>query len=218
MADGLTRHLVATVERVCRGRQGPFEIEAKFGRLVDKQTGDRVRLPVLSECVIEAEGWTRFESELPMAAHKHLNSIFNSNCEKFGWRYKHLYLVDRWHRVGTERVRVTEDTKSGQVMQACVKERLADVAILMPESAFDVRISINVERSVEWPQRGSSLTEDPARNKDRLSYRIVEQGVCIDLTQVTQSGQVKHELEVEISDSQSIPNLIETIRQISFLI
>ena len=87
------------------------------------------------------------------------------------------------------RVRVTTDQKTGKVLKKIVKARIADMNVLSPSTAFDWRVSVNMEMPYTgdheklYPLGGGTTPADGDRNKDRLSYRhLIYQ---IDLTQVT---------------------------------
>jgi hypothetical protein len=55
-----------------------FEIEAKFGMLIDKNTQQRVELPVQSECVLtEGGNWLGFRSSMTELQHKSFNEYLN---------------------------------------------------------------------------------------------------------------------------------------------
>lgn len=90
------------------------------------------------------------------------------------------------------KVRVTTDQKTGQVLAKIVKVRIADLDVYSPRTAFDWRLSINLEMSYEGEVDGlTEVSEDgkkPDRNKDRLSYRHL--AYQIDLTQVTMHSEV----------------------------
>lgn len=86
------------------------------------------------------------------------------------------------------KVRITTDQKTGKVLAKIVKVRIADLDIYSPRTAFDWRVSINLEMNfdgdmnelVEPQGRNGRRAE---RNKDRMSYRHL--AYQIDLTQVT---------------------------------
>ena len=90
------------------------------------------------------------------------------------------------------KVRVTTDQKTGRVLAKIVKVRVADMDVFSPRTAFDWRLSINLEMSYDGQVDG--LTEvleegkKPDRNKDRVSYRHL--AYQIDLTQVTKHADV----------------------------
>ncbi|TAQ87012.1 hypothetical protein B7494_g4663 [Chlorociboria aeruginascens] len=112
------------------------------------------------------------------------------------------YLPDRY----PVKVRVSHDTKTGEVLAAIIKARVADFNIHLPRSPLDCRISVNFEMKYDGPI--DDLTRDetrmPDRKKDRLSY--TQSVYQVDLTQVSQNVTIngvdrvgkEHELEVEV--------------------
>ena len=86
------------------------------------------------------------------------------------------------------KVRVTTDQKTGKVLAKIVKVRVADLDIYSPRTAFDWRISVNLEMAYDGDIDSLIEARDGGRradrNKDRLSYNHL--AYQIDLTQVTQ--------------------------------
>ncbi|OIW22704.1 mRNA triphosphatase CET1 [Coniochaeta ligniaria NRRL 30616] len=58
-------------------RNVQFEIEAKMGTLISKDTNERVSLPVLTECVLVDNGRVAFQSNMSEAQHKSFNDYLN---------------------------------------------------------------------------------------------------------------------------------------------
>ncbi|KAM7221244.1 CYTH-like domain containing protein [Rhypophila decipiens] len=55
-----------------------FEIEAKFGVLIDKHTQGRVALPIETNCILSDNGnWLAFRSSMTEAQHKFFNDFLN---------------------------------------------------------------------------------------------------------------------------------------------
>ncbi|KAL0058230.1 mRNA-capping enzyme subunit beta [Marasmius tenuissimus] len=113
--------------------------------------------------------------------------------------YHHLYHVDSFYESrDREKVRVTKEEKTGNLVESIKKIRLGDLNIYSPKRNADWRVSVNLEVPVPQPSGQPSHT----RRKDRLSYTHEE--FSVDLTQVTASnasgnhGEVLHELELEI--------------------
>ncbi|RUP50163.1 CYTH-like domain-containing protein [Jimgerdemannia flammicorona] len=186
------------------------EIEAKLGVLIDKQSNQRIKLAVESETVLAAgdDKWYRFESNMTMDQHSMFNKMLNEQVTRSQHRdykgakiqYKHTKECDRFYDVGQSKVRVTTDQATGQVVPGGIVEkvRVANLNVFSPGSAFDYRISVNVEVPVKMPT-GTPLFE---RNKDRLSY--THQAIKFDLTQVKGAQRANgsppdmtHELELE---------------------
>jgi len=194
-------------------QQGLVEVEAKVGVLKDKATGQRLQLPVLVETILAPNAFDcRFESNMSPAQHKHFNKLLNNlktqaaqpNLPSSPLEYSHLHLVDTFYPSENsgphdrEKIRVTRNEKTGDVLEVMKKVRLGSLDIYCPKRAADWRISVNLEITVPPPLGSSTHT----RRKDRLSYSHEE--FNIDLTQVTSTmganskPEILHELELEI--------------------
>ncbi|KAA1469956.1 mRNA capping enzyme [Dentipellis sp. KUC8613] len=202
-----------TITRRPPDLQGLVEVEAKVGVLRDKASGRRITLPVLVESILTPnEVDCRFESNMSAAQHKHFNTLLNNlkaTSDQPGHpssplSYAHLRLVDSFYAPENPRdrdkIRVTRDEKTGEVIECLKKVRLANLDIYSPKRGADWRISVNVEVPVSHPIGSPTHT----RRKDRLSYKHEE--FRIDLTQVTstagpnQQPELLHELEVEFAN------------------
>ncbi|KAK1216877.1 mRNA-capping enzyme subunit beta [Marasmius sp. AFHP31] len=177
-------HMIATnMNRISEMPQGTcVEVEAKVGVIKDKMSGQRHQ-------------------------HKHFNTLLNKlkmSSSQPGYAatpldYHHLYHIDSFYESrDREKVRVTKEEKTGNVVESIKKIRLGDLNIYSPKRNADWRVSVNLEVPVPQPSGQPSHT----RRKDRLSYTHEE--FSVDLTQVTASnpsgnhGEVLHELELEI--------------------
>ncbi|KAG9287359.1 hypothetical protein G9A89_023731 [Geosiphon pyriformis] len=193
------------------------EIEAKLGILVQKNTKQRIQLPISCETIIDPKDdrWLKFESNMSSEEHCNFNKILNARVEATKIphyvgapvNYKHTLETDRFYPGpdGSSRIRVTTLQKTGEVLEGGIMEkiRIADLNIYSPNTRFDFRISVNMERPKEKPQTQPIFE----RNKDRISYS--HQIFKFDLTQVkipekpsmngfrNPSQEVTHELEVE---------------------
>jgi len=115
------------------------------------------------------------------------------------------------HQKHKPRVRITTDTKTGKEIARIIKIRIVDLDVYSPRTAFDWRISVNLEANFNGDMvdlvdpgmgRGARRGDISNRFKDRVSYRHL--AYQIDLTQVRtaegpQGRLLEHELEVEIS-------------------
>ncbi|CDO70823.1 hypothetical protein BN946_scf184801.g15 [Trametes cinnabarina] len=182
---------------------GVVEVEAKIGLLRDRDSGQRLQLPVLVETILAPNAIDlRFESNMLPNQHKHFNKLLNNlkttpslAHPSSTLRYQHLHLIDSFYTLdGNVKVRVTRDEKTGEVRECVRKVRLADLNIYCPKRHADWRISV----SLEVP---GSATH--TRKKDRMSYSHEE--FVIDLTQVTSTAgpnakpEILHELELELA-------------------
>lgn len=210
--DELTRLITDFLFHNCIPESFKYvEIEAKIGQIVDLMTRERLRLPVLTETVINSDELKiKFESNMTETQHKYFNRFLNTSFEKsqiknkgqnrIPMKYRHTKEVDRFYSNLSydqnlqNRIRVTTDKKTGQVISRLIKTRIASLNILSPRSQFDWRLSVNIEKPVEQVPLGTLVME---RDKDRLSY--IHQYCQIDLSQVvSENGPKTHELEVEL--------------------
>ncbi|KAK0102678.1 mRNA-capping enzyme subunit beta [Cadophora gregata] len=59
-----------------------IEIEAKLGHIVDKETNERYRIPVKSECVLMENSRVGFQSSMTESQHRHLNDFLNAQVRQ----------------------------------------------------------------------------------------------------------------------------------------
>ncbi|KAI5298068.1 mRNA-capping enzyme subunit beta [Ascosphaera atra] len=158
------------------GQGAVLEVEAKLGRLIDRTRGDRLRLPVLTETVVDKETSglrLGFKSSMTLDQHRALNNFLNTaitqsrlpNTKRVPMSYAHhkqrdifydlppalVPIMIRHHlRPGhTPRVRVTVDQKTGEVIAKIVKCRLADLDVYSPRTCLDWRLSVNIEMAYD---------------------------------------------------------------------
>jgi polynucleotide 5'-triphosphatase len=86
--------------------------------------------------------------------HKHYNVLLNNLKEasdKPGYHsspiaYTHSHLVDSFYATGDrEKIRVTRNEKTGEVVATVKKVRLGNLDVYNPKRAADWRVSVNVE-------------------------------------------------------------------------
>ncbi|KAI0357345.1 mRNA capping enzyme [Trametes cingulata] len=193
-----------------QGLQGNVEVEAKIGILRDRETGQRLQLPVLVETILTPDAIDlRFESNMSARQHQHYNKLLNnlkttptSAHPASTLAYQHLHLIDSFYAPEGgrgDKIRVTRDEKTGEVRECVRKVRLANLNIYSPKRFADWRISVNLEVPVPPPLGSPTHT----RKKDRMSYSHEE--FVIDLTQVTSTmgpnskPEILHELELELA-------------------
>jgi len=194
------------------GPDAKVEVEAKVGVLRERMSGQRPKLPVLVETILAPDILDlRFESNMSQNTHKHYNELLNKlklTSSEPGYpssplAYTHLHLLDAFYPSESprdrEKIRVTRDERTGDVIECVKKVRLRDLNVYSPKRAADWRVSVNLEISVPVPVGAPTHT----RRKDRISYSHEE--FSIDLTQVTSTAsasgapEILHELEIEIS-------------------
>ena len=99
------------------------------------------------------------------------------------------------------KIRLTTDD-SGRVINKIIKCRVADLNVFSPGTAFDWRVSVNLEMPYtgEVDEKGGGIGGGKGdgrggggeRNKDRMSYECLEGKFTIDLTQVTSTFEVRN--------------------------
>lgn len=116
VADFLFIHVINNQdmqEITSRGIQ--FEIEAKLGTLIDKDTNQRVDRFVATECILDDNGRVAFKSSMTEAQHKSYNDFLNSiviqsdprnpninNANRVPVIYKHRRETDRFFELPQE--------------------------------------------------------------------------------------------------------------------
>lgn len=225
-----------------------LEVEARWGQIQDKHSGQRLRGPWETECVIKSSSLdVKFESTMTMEQHKRMNLFLNGQVAKSkapgatrpSVDYKHTREVDMFYELsqdgfntlhpavqilvkesGTrQRIRVTKDAKTGQILRAIIKLRLANFEISSPQTEWDYRIGINLEIAFSGPLEGLAAVVEPGksskdmeRQKDRMSYSWLG-AYQIDLTQVAQATSKNHELELELNAGVLIDHADRVQRQ-----
>ncbi|KAJ4989795.1 mRNA-capping enzyme subunit beta [Stagonosporopsis vannaccii] len=189
----------------------------------------------------------KFESTMTMEQHKRMNMYLNSQVQSSvpasgnkrpEVKYHHTKEIDQFYDLGqagfdklpptvrvmiaqsgkTERVRVSKDAKTGNVLRKIIKLRVANLEISSPQTEWDYRIGINLE--INYPgsieeldpsiENGKTL-RDMQRQKDRMSYSWLG-AYQIDLTQVVQGTAKNHELELEL-ESQVLLDEADKVRR-----
>jgi polynucleotide 5'-triphosphatase len=211
-----------------------LEIEARWGQIIDRQSNGRLRGFHETETVIKSQSVDiKFESTMTMEQHKRMNMYLNSQVQasiapgasRAPVAYQHTREVDIFYELGQaqfatlpegvkrlinaggarQRIRVTRDQKTNQVIRTMIKHRIGNLEISSPQTEWDYRIGINLE--INYPgsidnlepvvEPGKNL-ESMKRQKDRMSYSWMG-AYQVDLTQVQQGPAKNHELELELS-------------------
>ena len=221
--------------------QTQLEVEARWGHIIDKHSDQRLRGVWDSECVLKPGSMDlKFESTMTLEQHKRMNLYLNGQVSQSKApgaaretvNYKHTHETDMFFELdqqgfsslnpvvqrlisasGTrQRIRVTKDAKTGQILRSIIKHRLANLEISSPQTEWDYRIGINLEIDFYGPidnlkpviEAGKTL-ESMQRQKDRISYSWMG-AYQVDLTQVAQGISKNHELELELDAGVLIDN------------
>ncbi|KAK2809236.1 hypothetical protein FQN50_004072 [Emmonsiellopsis sp. PD_5] len=172
-----------------QGSGAVLEVEAKLGRLVDRNRGDRVRIPALTECILSKEDPNiriGFESSMSLAQHRALNNFLNDavkasiaqpGTNRIPLTYAHKKERDTFYEIAPSalppiiqhhlnprhkpKVRVTTDQRTGAVLARIIKCRIADLDVYSPRTCLDWRISVNLEMNYEGDVGELILPSDP---------------------------------------------------------
>jgi polynucleotide 5'-triphosphatase len=227
---------------IAESPQTQLEVEARWGQILDKHTSTRLRGFHDTECVLRRNDNldVKFESTMTMEQHKRMNMYLNgqvqsakaSRAKRAEVGYQHTREIDMFYEMGQEafdqlppavrviiaqsgtrqRIRVTKDAKTGNVIRKIVKHRLANLEISSPQTEWDYRIGVNLE--IEYPGSIDGLAlvveqgktpESMQRQKDRMSYAWMG-AYQVDLTQVVQGSSKNHELELELTSDVLLDN------------
>ncbi|KAF9888799.1 mRNA-capping enzyme subunit beta [Aspergillus nanangensis] len=159
------------------GHGAIIEVEAKLGRIIDMDRGERLQLPISSESILNKENSrfrTAFESSMSLAQHRAMNNFLNEtvkasmphvNAGRIPLSYAHKKERDMFYEVSPSdlppiirqnlhprhkpKVRVTVDQRTGEILAKIVKCRVADLDVYSPRTHVDWRLSINLEISYE---------------------------------------------------------------------
>lgn len=171
-----------------------IEVEAKLGTIVNKNTEDRIDIPVANECVLmDGRLPIAFRSSMTEKQHQHMNEHLNKAVQaslgtkgRAKMKYVHTRETDTFYqcpeqfiremppkileRVREERkpprVRLSKDQKTGRLLASIVKVRLADLHVFNPRMEHDWRVSISCE--MHYPGDVSSL--QPAQDSGRAKH------------------------------------------------
>jgi polynucleotide 5'-triphosphatase len=208
--DRVTKDRIAGIhESECVVRRGDLE-NTKFESTMSEEQHKRMNI-FLNGCVVRAKS----------------NAAVAPKASRAPLDYKHVRQTDSFYELNQvgfdllapttkailqspsrQKVRITRDTKTGQVLEKIIKHRVINLEISSPQTEWDYRISVNLEINypgplddlVESMERGRSYT----RRKDRMCYSHL-QAYRIDLTQVTNpEGEKNHELEIELDAAKLI--------------
>jgi polynucleotide 5'-triphosphatase len=226
---------------IAESKRTQLEIEARWGQIIDRSTGKRLRGFHDTETVIRSQGMDiQFESTMTMEQHKRMNMYLNTQVRESKApgasrppvNYQHTREVDMFYELGQEqfatlpemvkrmlhaaggrqRIRVTRDQKTNQLIRSMIKYRVGNFEISSPQTEWDYRIGINLE--IDYPGPVDDLTpvveagksiESMKRQKDRMSYSWLG-AYQVDLTQVQQGNAKNHELELELNSDVLIDN------------
>ncbi|KAK5129988.1 hypothetical protein LTR08_002581 [Meristemomyces frigidus] len=177
VADWIYIHLKA-LEDVDNPKECVIEIEAKIGKIITKNTDERIRMPVTTAAVLD-EGWmkkeARFESQMDEPEHKAMNTFLNAAITetlqpgRVKMQYLHPRETDSFRPLSAAGLQAlpppfrarssklpagrslklrTSTNEHNVVTARIVKLHITDLHIYNPNYNYDCRISINLEANM----------------------------------------------------------------------
>ena len=215
------------------------EVEFKMGQIATS-SNVRHKFPIMSEGVVDPTYWRvnnlRFQTAIDETSFRSLESVLDSlemansaNEQNTITKSNQLITDDVYHikmpNGMKKRVRVSRDER-GRVVECIDKNRINDLFISLPNSPFDLKVSVSTEEPVDYEQavapQLSSTRSSHERNKNRLKY--VSRGCTVDLTSVhsqgAQQAQMVKEGEIEanmellgtvLQEYRNLPNKAESL-------
>lgn len=122
--------------------------------------------------------------------HMHFNTLLNKlktdstlpGHKSTPLSYNHLHLTDTFYPSENpgdrEKIRVTRDQKTGQVLECMKKVRLGNMDIYSPQRAADWRISVNIEIPGTPPVRFCYSSAQYAQRRVPVLFSITSTGLC----------------------------------------
>ncbi|VEU19784.1 DEKNAAC100028 [Brettanomyces naardenensis] len=206
-----------------------IELELKVGSIWDKIKDRRIQLPVNTECIVSSDFIHQncfFRSGISPKNFGDINGYLQKLAQDAQNRKKKdKFIIETSHNVDliasekkrndklvTERV--TLDVKTKRRVASIEKQRVSDLFIYLPNTLFDLRLSMSLELPHEM--------NDPAfenfrrrvnmeRDKDRTSYIHPATATRIDITKIKENQVTKYELEMELNT----PELLRSMSMVS---
>ncbi|KAG7892211.1 hypothetical protein KL908_003816 [Ogataea polymorpha] len=205
------RHEYASREPVDRY----LELELKMGHIWDKVKDKRLRLPVNCETILNVDFFQSecfFRSGVPAQQFHDLKAFIAKLAQEKNHNRGNRFVVENSHCVDLiahERKRnekpstgrVSVDVKTKRRMASVHKQRVADLVMYLPNSLYDIRLSMSLELPYEMNDAAFESFQQRVelrRDKERVSYTHPATFTKIDMTKVKENGTVKHEVELEL--------------------
>ncbi|KAI5966727.1 CET1 [Candida pseudojiufengensis] len=188
------------------------ELELKFGKIIDKRTGNRININVITECIYTDQSNIKFDMEVEELAFKDIRKFFdeleksyqedikrNGSSESHHHHQRRKFNIlesdktDSFYQIGSKgehlrKVRISKDNLLDPPrFEAIQKERIGDLYIHNPQSMYDLRLSLSLEIPVPEGNIESIRTKNQpqlSREKKRISFTHPATITQFDLTKV----------------------------------
>lgn len=186
MIKTISSWIFANFKNIAEENRQHVELELKFGRIIDKEFGKRVKLDITSDCVYTNHTGSSFDMQIDELAWLDVQKFFSELESTYQSELKRLKnipkkptrkfntldsdMTDLFYQI-TERnaksksVRVSKDnTLNPPRYVAISKTRIGDLYIYNPLGIYDLRLSL----SLELPVSDDSIDNIRNRNTPRL--------------------------------------------------
>ncbi|RLV90904.1 mRNA-capping enzyme subunit beta [Spathaspora sp. JA1] len=184
------------------------ELELKFGKIIDKRTGNRLNVNVVTECIFTDHSNIRYDMQVEEIAWQEVRKFFEELERNYqedhkgahkqaGPRRKFNMLesdqTDSFYQIGgkgehIKKVRVSKDNEISPPRYVAIhKERIADLYIHNPSSMYDLRLSLSLEIPVPENNIEPIITKNKpslVREKKRTTWTHAPTITQFDLTRV----------------------------------
>ncbi|KAK6456485.1 CYTH-like domain-containing protein [Scheffersomyces xylosifermentans] len=192
------------------------ELELKFGKIIDKRTGSRINLNVITECIftdhssvhfdmqVEEIAWNeirKFLEELEKGYQEELRNSIGKDKPKRKFNTLDSDITDTFYQTGGKgehirKIRVSKDNNlTPPRFTAIEKERIADLYIHNPSSMYDLRLSLSLEMPVPEGNVEAIIAKNKAslvREKKRNTWTHAPTITQFDLTRVLIPHEAKN--------------------------
>lgn len=228
-AQGMTKEVAdfLFLNVVSRGDLGELasrgveiEIEAKLGHIVDKETNERYRLPVKTECVLMENSRVGFQSSMTESQHRHLNDFLNAQVRqahpnnqeavaknRVEIKYKHSREADSFytlppsmHGMIPPALREKLNPRHGVKVRITHDQKTGEpLAKIIKARIIDLDIyspmtpldcRISINFEMRFDGDVQDLGEKTSSDRNKDRLSYTQSMYQIDLTQVTQSSSV----------------------------
>ncbi|KAK6202487.1 CYTH-like domain-containing protein [Scheffersomyces amazonensis] len=193
------------------------ELELKFGKIMDKRTGNRINVSVVTECIFTDHSNTFFDMQVEEIAWNDIKKFFEElekgyqdelrNLPPDAHRSRRKFnmlesdITDTFYQVGgrgehIKRVRISKDNSlKPPRFNGIEKQRVSDLFIHVPSSMYDLRLSLSLEIPVAENNLEPIMTKNKpsmVREKKRNTWTHAPTLTQFDLTRVLIPREAKN--------------------------
>ncbi|KAG7666143.1 CET1 [[Candida] subhashii] len=189
------------------------ELELKFGKIVDKRTGNRINVNVITECIFTDHSNIHYDMEVEELAWNDVRKFFeelektyqDERKDKPAGKRKFNMLdsdaTDSFYQLGGKgehirKVRVSKDNLLDPPRYIAIeKERISDLYIHNPSSMYDLRLSLSLEIPVPESNIEPIISKNKpvlVREKKRTTWTHAPTITQFDLTRVLIPREAKN--------------------------